>query len=128
MILRKAGMVDMQNLLAQFAMQQLGFGPVGEIHMLAGTSGNPYNYYRDKINEANLHQYVSKAEAAMVSGRNDVMIVVPASHPWRGDTHSTAEALTWDKSNTHMIGLSPRPGPDILAPVSVMPVMRWPIS
>ncbi len=105
--IRKAGMIDMQNMLAQFAMQQLGFGPVGEIRLLHGGSGNAYNFFRDKINEANMHQYVSQAEAAMVTLRNDVMLVTPASHAWRGDSDATASALTWDKSNAHMLGLSP---------------------
>ncbi len=111
-VIRKAGMIDMQNVLAQFAMQQLGFGPVGEIRMLAGTSGNAYNYYRDKITEANIHQYIHQAEDAMVSNRNDVTLVVPASHAWRGDAGATATALSWDKSNAHLLGLSPasRPG------------------
>jgi len=107
MIIRKKGMVDMQNILAQFAMQQLGFGPVGEIRLLHGGSGNAYNYFRDKINEANMHQYVSQAEAAMVTQRNDVMLVTPDSHAWRGDLHATGAALTWDKTNCHMIGLTP---------------------
>ncbi len=107
MIIRKAGMIDMQNMLAQFCMSQLGFGPVGEIRMLHGGSGNAYNYYRDKINEANMHQYVHQAEDAMVTQRNDVMIVTPASHAWRGDAGATATALTWDKTNCHMLGMGP---------------------
>jgi len=109
MILRKGGQIDLVNLLAQFAMQQMGFGPVGEIRMLAA-SGAPYNYYRDKINSANFHAgtgAIWKAEAAMVTGRNDVLLVTPEAHAWRGDAGATATALTWDKSNTHMLGLDP---------------------
>ncbi len=98
---------DMMNILAQFAMSNLGFGPVGEIRMLSATSGNCYAYYRDRILEANFHTKVSKAEAACVTQRNDVIVVTPASHAWAGDTHAGGEALTWDKTSTHMIGMSP---------------------
>jgi hypothetical protein len=98
---------DMMNILSQFAMSQLGFGPVGEIRMLTNGSSNSYNFFRDKIQDANLHKSVSKAETAMVTARNDVLLVTPDSHAWKGDTDSGGEALTWDKSNTHMLGLSP---------------------
>ena len=108
MFLRKKGMVDMQNMLAQFCMSQLGFGPVGEIHMLSKSGQNSHNYFRDKINDANFHQVVSRGEAALVTKRNDVLLVCPSSHVWYGDTHSAANvALTWDKQNTHMIGMAP---------------------
>lgn len=107
MLFRKKGMVDMQNMLAQFCMQQLGFGPLGEIHMLHAGSGNAYEYFRDKVNEANFHSMISKAEAALVTQRNDVVLVTPASHAWKGDTHVGGEALTWDKSNCHILGLDP---------------------
>lgn len=109
MILRKAGQIDMTNLLAQFAMHQLGFGPVGEIRMVAA-AGAPYNYYRGKIESSNFHAgtgLIWKAEAATVTGRNDVILVTPESHAWRGDAGATGTLLTWDKSNTHLLGLSP---------------------
>lgn len=109
MFFRKSGQIEMNNLLAQLAMHQMGFGPVGEIRMLSPGSGNAHNYYRGLVNNANFHNYVSKAEEAMVSGRNDVCLVLPGSNPWRGDSHATAAALTWDKSNTHLVGLDPAP-------------------
>ena len=99
----------MTNMLAQFAMNQLGFGPVGEIRMVAA-SGAPYNYFRGKIEASNFHAgtgMIWKAEAATVTGRNDVILVTPESHAWRGDDGAISTALTWDKSNTHMLGLSP---------------------
>jgi hypothetical protein len=105
MLLRKKGMVDMQNMLAQFCMNQLGFGPLGEIHMLTPGSGNAHNYFRDKVDSANLHHFVSYGEAALVTQRNDILLVTPGSHPWRGDAHATAAALTWDKESTHMLGM-----------------------
>lgn len=98
---------EMMNILSQFCMTQMGFGPVGEIRMLTKESGNARNYYREKIIESNLHTSISKAEAAAISGRNDVILVTPDSHAWKGDNHASGEALTWDKSNVHLLGLSP---------------------
>lgn len=107
--LRRKQIIEIQEELTKFTIQQMGFGPVGEIRMITGGSGNAHNYFRDKVYEANLHTYVSEAEAAMVTQRNDVMLVTPASHAWRGDAHATATLLTWDKSNTHMLGMDPAP-------------------
>ena len=107
MFLRKKGMVDMQNMLAQFCMTQLGSGPVGEIHMLSKSGQNSHNYFRDKINDANFHQVLSRGEAALVTKRNDVLVVCPSSHTWYGDSHVEGAALTWDKQNTHLLGMAP---------------------
>jgi hypothetical protein len=100
---------EMMNILNQFCMQSLGFGPVGEIRMLTSGSstGNAHLYYRDKINDANLHTSIYKAYTAAVTQRNDVILVTPESHAWKGDTDSGGEALTWSKSNVHLLGLSP---------------------
>jgi len=105
MILRKKGMIDMQNMLAQFCMSQLGFGPVGEIRMVTNGSSNTHLYFRDKIYEANLHTRLWKAEAALVTQRNDVVVVTPESHNWYGDGGATATTLTWDKQSCHVLGL-----------------------
>lgn len=98
---------EMMNILNQFVMNQLGFAPVGEIRMLTPGSGNAHNYYRDKINEANLFSSIYKAYTAAVTQRNDMLLVTPNSHAWKGDTNSGGEALTWSKTNTHLLGLSP---------------------
>lgn len=98
---------EMMNILSLMAMNSFGFGPVGEIRMLTKGSGNAYNYYRDKINDANLHTSIALAEEAMVTQRNDVLLVTPDSHAWRGDSDATGAALTWDKTNTHILGMSP---------------------
>ena len=104
--IRNASHNTMMNNLNLFVMNSLGFGPVGEIRLLHST-GNAGNYFRDKINDANRHTSVALAENAMVTQRNDVMLVTPESHAWRGDNNATAAALTWDKTSTHMLGLSP---------------------
>ena len=103
--IRKAGMIDMQNMLAQFCMSQLGFGPVGEIRMVSNGSGNSHNYFRDKITEANLHVAFWKGENAMITQRNDVLLVTPESHNWYGDGGATVTTLTWDKQSCHVLGL-----------------------
>lgn len=105
--IRKAGMIDMQNMLAQFAMQQLGCGPVGEIRMLTKSGENSHNFFRDKITEANLHTGIYKAFHACTTKRNDVVLVTPDSHAWAGDTGTTGETLTWDAESTHMLGMAP---------------------
>jgi hypothetical protein len=110
MFLRRKSIIEMQDELTKFAIAQLGFGPVGEIRMITPGSGNAHNYFRSRVLEANFHAKtgaVWEAEAAMVSGRNDVMLVTPDSHAWRGDAGATATLLTWDKSNAHILGLSP---------------------
>ena len=107
MIIRNKSHNEMMNILSQFAMTQMGFGPVGEIRMLTKGSGNAWAYYRDRINEANLHTSISAAEAASVTARNDVVLVTPDSHAWKGDLDVGGEALTWDKTSTHVLGLSP---------------------
>jgi len=98
---------EMMNILNQFCMANLGFGPVGEIRMLTKGSGNAHNYFRDKINEANLHSSIYKAYTATVTQRNDVIVVTPDSHAWKGDTDSGGEELTWAKQNVHLVGMDP---------------------
>jgi hypothetical protein len=98
---------EMMNILTQFVMNHLNFGPVGEIRMLTPGSGNAHNFYRDKINDANMHTSIKKAYDATVDNRNDVILVTPDSQAWKGDTNAGGEALTWARDNTHLLGLSP---------------------
>lgn len=108
-LIRNKSHNEMMNILSSFTMNQLGFGPVGKISMLTSgsSSGTPHLFYRDKIIEENLHTSIALAEDATVSGRNDVILVTPESHAWRGDSNATGAALTWDKTSTHLLGLSP---------------------
>jgi hypothetical protein len=59
------------------------------------------------VTSGSTYTSIALAEDATVTGRNDTILVTPESHAWRGDANATATALTWDKSNTHIIGLSP---------------------
>ena len=99
-LLRRKGMYDLTDMMTQFVMNQLGFGPLGEIRMVTPGSGAFYNYMRDRVIEANFHKTVIAAEAAMVSGRNDVLLVSP-------DSNSLAASLTWDNNLCHMLGAGP---------------------
>jgi hypothetical protein len=96
-------------MMTNFITNQLGFGPVGEIRMLtAGSTGNAHLYWRSRIIESHLHFTTYDAEQNLVTQRNDVLLVSPESHLWKGDLNTVA-VLTWDKTNTHMLGMDPAP-------------------
>ena len=105
--IRKKGMIDMMNELTRYAIQSLGFPLVGEIKVLHPGSGNAYNFLRDKVEEGSMYTSIYSAYTSMVTLRNDVLLVTPNSHAWKGDTNAGGEALTWSKGNTHMLGLDP---------------------
>jgi len=65
------------------------------------------HYLKKGVTSGSIYTSVALAEDSLVTGRNDVILVSPESHAWRGDSNATGAALTWDKSNTHIIGLSP---------------------
>jgi len=71
----------------------------------AGTAGT--NLTHKGVTSGSIYTSVYQAENSLTSGRNDTILVTPESHAWRGDADATAAALTWDKTNTHMIGLDP---------------------
>lgn len=91
-----------------FVASELGCLP-GEISCLtsdrAGTMGSFLTH--KGVTAGSIYTSIALAEDATVTGRNDTILVTPESHAWRGDADATATALTWDKSNTHIIGLSP---------------------
>jgi hypothetical protein len=95
----------MMNILNSFCSSQLGFSPVGEIRMATNGASNAHLYFRDKINEANLHTSLWKAEEAIITQRNDVILVTPESHAWLGDAGAAVTTLTWDKQSTHVLGM-----------------------
>lgn len=97
----------MMNILSQFCMSQMGFGPVGNILLVTPGSGNCHNYFRDKINEANMFTSICDAYDATVTARNDVILVSPDNNTWKGDSNSATGYLTWSKQNVHMLGLDP---------------------
>lgn len=101
-------------------LYHLGGAPVGlldhlcpaNVFMLvkestSSTTYNSYEHWLARFPKDKLHLKVSEAENACKTKQNDTILVTPESHVWYGDTHSTGEALTWDKHNTHMVGMSP---------------------
>jgi len=91
-----------------YVASELGCIP-GEISCLtADRSGTMGTFLTKKgVTDGSIYTSVALAEDITVTGRNDTILVTPESHAWRGDSNATAAALTWDKSNTHIIGLSP---------------------
>jgi hypothetical protein len=79
----------------------MGIPGVGEIHMLTRSGAYaPYAYWTDLVDPDRDHTSLVTAEAAMTTGRNDVLLVSP-------DNHSQAAAVTWDLNCSHMVGMSP---------------------
>lgn len=99
-------MYEPDRYLAAF-LASVGIMAPGEIHMLTKSGQNSHNYFRSIIGDANFHQKVSEGEAALVTKRNDVLLVAPSSHTWYGESDVEGAALTWDKQNTHLIGMAP---------------------
>ena len=97
---------EMMNILANFAMNSLGF-PVGEIYVVTPTTGNSREYWRARINESRLFTNIQNAYDATVTARNDVILVAPENNTWVGDAGDATATLTWSKQNVHMLGMSP---------------------
>jgi hypothetical protein len=91
-----------------FIASELGTIP-GEIKCLTSDrSGTMGTFLTNKgVTSGSIYTSIALAEDSTVTGRNDTILVTPESHAWRGDANATATALTWDKSNTHIIGMSP---------------------
>lgn len=101
-------------------LYHLGGVPVGildelcpaNIMMLAkpttiSTAYNSYDHWYPRWPKAKFFTKISEAEAACTTKQNDTILVCPESHMWYGDDDATGAALTWDKQNTHLIGMAP---------------------
>lgn len=91
-----------------YVSSQLGTIP-GEVSILcASRTSNIGTLLTNKgVTGGSIYTSIALAEDQMVTQRNDTLLVTPESHAWRGDSDATAAALTWDKTNTHVLGLSP---------------------
>ena len=107
MFMRRRSYLEMFDHMNKFAISQLGFGPVGDIYLLHDGSAANYLYFRDKVNDAQMGSSIWLAEDRMVTTRNDVILVTPDNHAWKGEAGATGTALLWDKDNCHMLGLDP---------------------
>lgn len=90
-----------------YAARTLGIPP-GEVVVLAAsrTTAVPSIITKRGVSAGSIYTSIFSAEDQIVTNRNDVILVTPESHPWRGDANATATALTWDKSCSHVIGMS----------------------
>lgn len=93
----------------QSAAAALDMPFIGEIVCLTGDrSGAAGTMLKNKgVTSGSIYTSIALAEDSLVSARNDVILVTPESHAWRGDSNATAAALTWDKTSTHVLGMSP---------------------
>lgn len=91
-----------------YVASELGTIP-GEISCLvASRTSNAGTILTHKgVTSGSIYTSIAQAEDQTVTQRNDVVLVTPESHAWRGDSNATAAALTWDKTNTHILGMSP---------------------
>ena len=62
------------------------------------TSSQFYKNLRKKVDPTKLHAEITTAETKVTSGQNEVVFMTPESH-------TLASAMTWDSSNTHIIGM-----------------------
>jgi hypothetical protein len=99
-------MIKKRNLdpsLIAWIQSVTGQGFFGEVFYLAKSSSQYLTMLQDvhRVPDANLFTDLKTAEAAMVANRGDVLLVFP------GD-HIVTESITWDKSNTSIIGVGSR--------------------
>lgn len=73
----------------------------------SSTAYNSYDHWYPRWPKNKFFTKLSEAEAACTTKQNDVILVTPESHLWYGDDDTAGAALTWDKHNTHMIGMAP---------------------
>ena len=98
-------MIKKRNLdpsLIQWIMTQTGLGPgIGELHWAAKPASST-SQFRTQLQrwgvEQNykIHTTIAAAEAKMVAGRNDVLLVMPGEYQVK---------QAWTKDFTHMIGM-----------------------
>ncbi len=90
--------------LLSYIQGALGMGFLGEIHFavgaISGTTGHRQELEKWGVPAAHMYTTHVLAEDAATGDRNDVVVVMPGSY-------TQTAALTWDKSYTHMIGMSP---------------------
>ncbi len=87
-------------------LYEMGGSPVGmtilqpqeERWVYHSTTSQIYSELQEKIDSTKLHAEITTAETKVTSGRNEVVWLTPESH-------TLASTMTWDSSNTHIIGM-----------------------
>ena len=106
-------MIKKRNLdpsLIQWIMTQTGLGPgIGELQYVAPATSTASQFRAQLqsmgVEQGNtIHTTPILAEASMVAGRNDIMLILPGTYTGTG-----AAPMTWDKDHTHMLGLCSPP-------------------
>ena len=96
----------MSNRLREIASAlagNMGLVGIADVHMLTRSGAyEPYSYWEQwsHADKPSFHTDIETALGLMTGGRNDVLLVSP-------DSHSQADAITWDKNITHLIGMYP---------------------
>jgi hypothetical protein len=95
-----------------YVASELGVIP-GEVSILVSSrTSNAGKFVTGKgVSSGSIYTSIYQAENITTTQRNDCILVTPESHAWRGDADATAAALTWDKTNTHVLGMSPASKP-----------------
>jgi len=97
-------MIKKRNLdpsLVQWIMTQTGLGPgIGEIFWVAPDRSATSQFRTQLENQGitDIDTTIAAAEDRCVAYRNDIVMVFPG-------TYTVTESLTWDKANTHLIGI-----------------------
>lgn len=88
--------------LVSWIQNESGLGPgIGNVIYLCPTDSSTVQFKKwlmaNKVPAANIFTSLTTAYAALVEGRNDVLVVMPGNY-------TVSAAFTWGKSYTHMIG------------------------
>lgn len=89
--------------IASSALGRFGIPGIADIHVLAPSAGGAGFSYWEQFCHGNRNHFHTDLEIAlglMTTGRNDTLLVTPDSHP-------QADAVTWDKNMTHLVGMFP---------------------
>lgn len=89
--------------IASSALGRFGIPGLADIHICADSDGGaPYAYWKDRCHGLanNFHTDIETALSLCTSGRNDVVLLTP-------DNHTQADAVTWNKNMTHLVGMFP---------------------
>lgn len=89
--------------MASAAMGRLGIIGIADVHICADADGGAnYDYWNQwaHADKDVFHTLISTAHDATTTGRNDTILLTPSNH-------ALAAAITWSRSNTHLVGMGP---------------------
>ena len=105
------GFTNFPNGVTSFGIGLYGggglFGPgCGKVRYLVTGKTSSNQYYQrlavdNGVADGDIYTSLASAEDACTAGRNDVVVVTPG-------TYTVTASLTWDKNNTHLVGVGGR--------------------